>query len=664
MNRVFRVCLPLAAALLAVSLPAFASEWTAPTPEELSMKDLPSVPGAPALYLFKEQTTDDVAHTLTFYVRLKVLTEAGKDYANVELPFYTGQFGYTVDNVVGRTVHPDGSIVMFTGKPYEKLVEKGGGYQFKSKVFTLPDVQVGSILEYRYRFHFDNTVNSPDWIIQNPLYIRQAHYMWRPTTHELVDAKGDSISNNVAWTPLLPPGAEVKVTQPGGQRQLDLTIKDVPPLPHAEMMPPTDSLGYRVLFYYTGYNTEQEFWLKEGKHWSDARNKFIGPGNEVRKQVAALVSPSDTPDVKLHKIYAQVMKYENTDFTRERTQSENQAEGSKQVLNTDDVLRHERASGDQLAELFVAMCRAAGLKAYLAAVSDRKHRLFLLTYLSMRQLDDYIAIVNVDGKDVFFDPGQRYCSYGHLAWNHAPSNGLRQTDQGVELLATNGVSYADQHVSRIADLALDDRGTADGVVTLKFTGDAALAWRQEALSGDNTSLNKGLKQELERMLPGGMDVRVTDVAGLADYDQPLTVTYAVKGNIGSSTGKRLLVPANLFESNSKTKFAEASRDVGVDLHHATFVQDAVRFKLPPTVLVESAPSPAQASLKGMAVFNTLSKTGDHSITMYRNATVARILFTPAEYPDLRTFYDKLEAKDQETLVLTHAPAIASSGGGH
>ena len=36
----------------------------------------------------------------------------------------------------------------------------------------------------------------------------------------------------------------------------------------------------------------------------------------------------------------------------------------------------------------------------------------------MGQLDDIIVVVNVDGKDQFFDPGSRYCPYGHLEWKH------------------------------------------------------------------------------------------------------------------------------------------------------------------------------------------------------------------------------------------------------
>ena len=74
-RRIFARCLPL------IFLTAFTSiahaQWTPPTDEELKMTSQPEVPGAAAVYLFKEEITDDKLHMWSKYVRLKVLTERG-----------------------------------------------------------------------------------------------------------------------------------------------------------------------------------------------------------------------------------------------------------------------------------------------------------------------------------------------------------------------------------------------------------------------------------------------------------------------------------------------------------------------------------------------------------------------------------------------------------
>ena len=666
--------------LLALSLlfaaPALrAQQWIAPTPEELSMTSIPEVPGAPAVYLFKEETADDALHAQSFYVRLKVLTEGGKEFANVELPYYAGAAGTKIDDIAGRTIQPDGSIVPFTGKPYEKIVEKGvsngQNYKVKVKVFSLPAVAVGSIIEYRYSLRTDDHYfNHPDWMVQTDLYTRKAHYMWRPTDLLLTSADGKQTSSTVAWTPILPPGVQVKQSNvqikrgyDGGNIQLDLDVQDIPPIPKEAFMPPMQSLSYKVLFYYTSYKTTKEYWNAQGKDWSKARDKFIGPGSGVTAEAKTLTAGVDSPEQKLRKIYSEVMSLENTDFTREHEVSEDKAAGLKDIKNTDDVLARKRGNGDQLTELFVAMARASGMKAYVMGVADRNRHFFIPGYLSLNQLDDLVAIVNVGGKEMYFDPGQRYCGFGLLTWQHSLVGGLAQTDGVPQLISTPGPTYQDAHIKRIADLSLDEQGVATGSVTLEYTGDSALVWRHDALRGDETSVRAALRRHLEGELPGGLEIRVETIDNLAQSDLPLKVTYFVKGAIGSPTGKRLLVPANLFETNSKPRFPEPKRDLPIDMHYPSYTQDAVRLTLPDSLAIESAPVGSQATIAGTAAFSTRSTAAPHAITLYRNFTMGRSLFESSAYDQLRGFYGKVEAGDQETLVLTRASARTQNPAG-
>lgn len=634
---------------------ARADQWTAPTPEELAMTALPQVPGASALFLYKEQTTDDSLHAHSIYVRLKVLTEAGKDYANVQLPFVSGSNGYEIDSIAGRTIHPDGTIIPFSGKPYEKLIVKTGGYKEKQKVFTLPSVEIGSIVEYRYKIRFDdNSFWSPDWFIQGDLFVRKAHYMWRPTDKTLLNEKGDIVSGRIAWAPILP--ADVKVQQ--GEApitrglELKLDVHDIMPTTHEDFMPPMDTLSYRVLFYYTAFKTSQEFWAHAGKEWAKDRDRFIGNSSKVKEYVSTLVAATDTQQQKADKLYAAVMMMENTDFTREHSSREDHSEGLKEVKSTEDVLARKRGEGDQLAELFVAMARAAGLKAYVAGVADRNSHFFLPIYLSVRQIDDLIAIVNIDGKDVYYDPGERYCEPGHVMWRHSLAGGIRETDAGTELLTTPPESYKFSQVKRIADLALDEHGVASGTVSVTYRGDPALNWRQKALRGDEASLKDELRTTLEGELPGGVEIEVSELLNVQDYEKPFVVRYTVKGAVGTVTGKRLMIPADLFEANSKPRFSSPTRVELVDMHFASLTQDAVRWKLPETLVVESAPESDKAMMQQVAAFESFSKKTSNSITTFRNITIGSPFFKPADYPDLRSFYTKIETKDQETVVLS------------
>ncbi len=581
----------MAAAVVFVtgSQQARADQWAVPTKEELSMTSLPQAPGAAAVYLFREETTVDHLHMYSEYVRLKILTDGGKDRANVELKYQAGgDMNYSVTDIAGRTIHPDGTIIPFTGKPYERMVVKTQGYKAKAKVFTLPDVTVGSIIEYRYKLRWDeHWYSAPRWIVQNDLYLRKGHFSWQPTDRTLKtnDERGQLVST-VSWTPILPPGATVKESAAPktslnneGSSTIELNIQDVPPSPIEEYMPPISSLGYRVMFYFSPYRTSEEYWKNEGKHWAKVHDKFIGPGPAVSGAVQQLVAPGDTAEQKLKKIYAAVEKIDNTDFNREHSSREDKAEGLSQVHTTDDIWLHKRGSSDQIAELFVAMARAAGMKAYLFAVTNRDRSIFIQNFLSTYQLDDELAIVNVDGKEVFFDPGSRYCPYGHLAWKHTEAGGLRQTDGGTMLVGSPGEGYAASGINRVANLSMDENGVVSGRVDLRFIGAPALKWRQKALLDDKDSVEREMKDSVEQMLPGGMEVKLTSIGKLDEYEEPLTATFSIKGPVGSTTGKRVLITGDLFEGNSKPTFAHDKRELAVFFPYRYTAHDAIRINL-------------------------------------------------------------------------------------
>jgi len=647
---------------------AFASDpFMKPTAEELKMTSLPGYPGAAAVVLFKEEVTKDDMHVVQHYERIKILTEEGKKYANVELGFFstTDNNGYSGDDkslgdILGRTIHPDGTVIPFTGKPYLKVIEKGQGVKFQEMVFTLPEAEVGSIIEYHYATRISDYVyEAPTWIIQGNLYLKAAHFQWYPTTRELVDGETEQTINAISWFPVLPEGAKIEATQTpatGAAQQpqtvYNLNVKDVPPIAHEEFMPPISSFSYRVAFAFTPYRTGAEYWKANGKAWSNRVNKFADPNSDLRTAVGPIIAGATTDDAKLKKIYAAVMALENTNYTRAHEEREDKAAGLGQVKTAADVLAHKRGTPRQLTELFVGLARAAGMKAYLMLVPDRSDNLFVSQRLSMNQFGGMIAIVVVDGKDQYFDPGERYCEYGHLAWEHTLVSGLRQTDNGTDFGRATGDGYAANKFNRVANLDLDDKGEVKGKVDLTFTGSSALRWRQVALRGDEQSLHHALRAELERMVPKSLEVKVTDVKNLTDYDQPLTVTFSVKGELGTSTGKRIVLPSDLFTVNESATFPHEKREVAVYFNYPQIIQDAVRVNFPTTLTVEAAPPTGKLNMEKTGLYNLLVTPAAGNFVTRRAYVFGDVVVPVAQYPALRTFYSQFEAKDQESVILT------------
>src|SRR5690242_14548408 len=122
-------------------------EWLPVSPSDWAVNEVPGRPGAAAIQLYFSYYKDDDQKIISVYHRIKILNETGRKYADVEIPLDPGQ---SVKELKARSLHPDGNGVEYQGKPFEKVITKRRRVKYSARVFTVPDVSVGSIVEYRY----------------------------------------------------------------------------------------------------------------------------------------------------------------------------------------------------------------------------------------------------------------------------------------------------------------------------------------------------------------------------------------------------------------------------------------------------------------------------------------------------------------------------------
>ena len=641
--------------LSALSSTAFAAEWQQPTPEELKMTAEPSAPNAEAIYLYREDLTDNKLHMEAVYVRMKILRDEGKKYADVELTGASRVFQIT--DIQGRTIHSDGTVIPFTGKPYEKLIVKTKTLQYKAKVFSLPEVETGSILEYRYKLRYeDNRLVSPEWDVQHSLFVRKTHFHYIPTDHEVISSidKG-SATSSIAYSQLLPKGSKVVETR----GEFDLVVENVPALPREEYEPPMQAFAYRVRFYYTSKRSAQEFWNSYGKSWSHDIDRFASPSPAINDAAKELTSGATTQDEKLAKLYDAVMKLDNTRYSREHSNDENRAEGVKHIKSAADVLALKRGSPDDLAMLFLALARAAGFHAEAMAVVNRDSDFFEQNYLDGDQFDDLIVLVKVDDKERAFDPGERYAAYGTLHWKHTLAGGLRQQDGHTALVSSPSLGYKDTIVQRIAELTLAPDGSISGSATIICTGQRSMSWRQKALEGDEVALRREFDDQLQTDLPSGLMVQTDHFLGLSDENSNLMVRMKVTGSLGTATGKRLVLPLSIFSAGTRDPFTSSHREEPIDLQYPFLEKDQVTLHLPPGFQVESVPSDARVDLPQNAVYLSHAAADGQTITFTRSYVLANMLYGAAEYNKLKGFFDDVSNKDRAQVVLRVATATNS-----
>lgn len=658
-----RLCLqaafPLATLAVFFALPvSIFAQFQPPTSEELSMKEEPKAPGAAAIYLYREETVDDNLHYHSFFARIKVLTEKGKELATVGVPYPKGQFHIT--DIKARTIHADGTTIPLDVKPADLLVAlntRSGG-QVNKMVFTLPSVEVGSILEYKWQLRYDDEVlSSPDWDVQQPYFVRKAHYSFIPFKYmdRVTDSKG-GLANKLLYSSMLPEGTKV-VEEASGRYTLDAL--NVQAIPHEDYMPPLGALIEQVQFYYSGSYGMDDFWKHEGGSWSKEMDHFASETKPLKEAVAQIVAAGDSEDAKARKLYDAVMALDNTDYTRRKSKEELKQEGLKRAKDAEGVWKQKSGSSDEIALLYLAMARIAGLKAYAMLLCNRDQEVFNPYFMSMRQLDDVLVIVSINGKEQPLDPGKRFATFGQLAWKHTLTGGLRQSDKGTVFAETRGNPYKEAQTLRVADVNIALDGTVSGTARVSMAGPAAARWRELAVENDEDEVKKQFNEYLRELVPDGVTADFDHFLGLDDYHSQLMGIVKLSGNMGTKTGKRIFLPGVFFASHAKHPFvADEKRQTAVDMEYADNIVDEVTYHVPDTFSVESAPPDTSIPWTGHAAFQLKSTVDKNSIEVDRTLARAFTMVMPKDYSALHEFYQKMATADQQQLVLT---AVANAG---
>jgi len=625
---------------------AWAGEAFLPvTPEEVSMTREPKAPGAPAIYLYRQVDRDDTRSGHVYnYLRIKILTEEGRKYADVDIPFDKEQF--RLGGIKARTIQPDGTTTDFNGKIYEKMVVKAKGLKYLAKTFTLPDVRAGTIIDYSYTVETINGyLYDSRWILSADLFTKKAKFSLVPNA---------DYGLMWSWPNGLPQGAKPPTNE---GKIVRLETEDVPAFQVEDYMPPENALKFRIDFTYTYGDPETDetkFWKKLGKEWNGSFEKFVDKKKAMEQAVSQIVSAGDSPEAKLQKIYARVLQLRNTSFDREKTAQEEKREKLKDINNVEDVLKYGYGSARAINWLFIALARAAGVDAHCVYVSSRSNYFFSRKSLNPDQLNADVVLVKLQGKDLYLDPASKFAPFGVVPWYETDVDGMLLDKDGGTWVHTSGLDSSFAKIERKADLTLADDGTLEGTLVLTLGGMEALAYRSDAWDDDDASRKSMLEDAVKEAIPATIEVELTNKPDWNSASPTLVAEFHLKvPGWAAGAGRRVLLPVGLFCSSEKHVFEHANRTYAVYFHHPYQKIDDINVALPLGWSVGSVP---QFDNQEAPAVGYVAKVEDKkgSLHISRKVRVDAVYVPKDKYPVLREFYEMVRSGDDQQVVLQPA----------
>ena len=650
--------------ILAVPRVKAAAGFQPPSPDELKITREPLAPGAPAIILYRQVDRDDNPHTghEDNYIRIKILTEEGRKYGDVEIEFVKGL--HDVNNVHARTIRPDGSIAEFDGKVFEKTLIKrrAGGRQEKylAKTFTLPDVQVGSIVEYYYTVDFqENMLFGSNWILSRELFTKKAQFSLKPFF-----GGGRYNTWNLRWSwNNLPAGTAPPKQDGGNGYTVRMESTNIPAFPMEDYMPPPNELKSRVDFIYEEGivgKDQAAYWKDLGKKRNGELESFVGKRKAMEDAVGQIISSGDSPEVKLRKIYDRVQQIRNTSYEVRKTEEELKRDREKPAENVEEVWKRGYGNGVQLTWLFLGLVRVAGLDAYGCWVSGRREYFFTPATMQGSKLNSNVVLVKLDGKDLYFDPGGAFTPYGMLDWSETGVQGLKLDKDGGAWIQTSLPLPEESRIARVGKLKLSDSGELEGKLTITYTGLEAMYHRREERHADDVARKKYLEERVTSQIGGAAEAELTNTPDWSGSETPLVTEFTLKiPGFASNAGSRTIMPAAIFTAGEKGVFEHAERVHPIYFEYPHEKADDITIELPPGWQVGSLP-PAKDEDGHIVHYVMKVEPSSGAIRLTRKLSVDIILLDKKYYTALRNFFQTVRTDDGEQVVLQSGQIHASN----
>ena len=637
--------------------PQAPAAWPPVDPAELAQAEAKVEKGADAEALLWDMRVADgvdqhgVYTEYRFVIRVKIFTDRGRDqYATVKVPFSPR---VVVSNIAGRTVRPDGTTVEL--KPadiFERTVAKVGEYSFREKVFVLPAVEKGSILEYRYtEHHLYSLSDNLQLFFQQAMPIQRAVYHIKPLA-----IPGRITGMQAQWYHATP----VPFTrEPDGYLMTyQANLPAVRPEPY---MPPAAELQPWLFIYYVTPESAGDtgnpaaYWLKIGKSVSEAfklvTTKLVTP--DVIKAAEPVRAASDLDS----KIAAAL------DITRTVTPLDGASPALRGKYKPDqtviDALKRGVGTEFQIRMLFTGLALAGGLEVK-GALAGNRESLFMdpssanIAFLQVPVL----AVRSADGGR-FVDPTNRYSPTGGLRWQQENEPVLvgNDTDPGLARAPLSGAYLSVK--TRSAALRLSEDGAIEGDLSGEFAGHFSVATKEAYNQVTPAEWEKDFKESFAQHLTG---VEITSVKflGLESPKQPYGYAVHLKmPGYAQKTGTRLFVKPAVFEYGEPPGFSAATRTNPVYFPFPWTERDSVTLTLPPGYEFDEATAPSGVRFAEDASYEyALAISADrHEVVLKRTLVVCnnkRILFEVSEYPGLKKFFDLVAQNDGFALSVRKA----------
>ncbi len=628
---------------------------------ELKEKVHPKDSSAPAAILFKKgRTYFGYNKDVGFYanhvceVKIKIYKKEGLSWADQKVRFYIGYEKLNEDRLEfseAVTYNLENGNIVKTKLDNQGTFKNKINQYWKEKTITLPNVKVGSVIEYKYVLRSENLGKFPDFDIQFNIPVDYFYYKTQ-------------IPEFYIYKPILiggiPLETESKFTN--GSQSFDNAYSQ------------TSSFSYKQIeTFYTGKDVPA---LKEEPYINNLEN-YRGSIQQELERVRLPDQPIKDYSLTWEGVAKTIFKDDS--FGKQLNQASLFTDDLNKLLpNVEDKNERlnliftyvknrmnwneinscytekgvEKAYKDQtgnVAEInfiLINMLRAAGIEANPVLVSTIQNG--LPVYPTRTGFNYVIAAAEIDGKRILLDASHKLTAPNILPLNVLNWKGrLIKKDGASEEIELDPIILSKEIYSLIVKIHPD--GKMNGQGRIQHTDYDAYSFRVE----NNAKSEDAYLEKFENRL-GGLSVSNYKIENQkSNLDQSVIETFSFDSSSRSDIieGKIFVNPL-LFFTQSKNPFNQEKRQMPVYFGYKNLEKFNFNIEIPQGYTVESLPKPVRIASedKKMSFILNFSAT-ENKIQIVSQKEINSSIFATEDYRMIKEFFQKMIVSQNEKIIL-------------
>lgn len=592
--------------------------------------------------------------------RIKILKKEGLDYGTKEISLYkSGSNKERVNSIKAYTYNEEG------GKLKSEKLKKNG--IFKNEVsdywnetsFTMPNVKVGSVVEWMYR------VTSPFWKIDDLIIqadIPTAHYLgkverlsyfnfqriakggFNVVPKEYKEPRNLNIQYEQSTNSALTQATKSSTIQTN-EFVTEYELRDIPALKEEPYVDNIDN--YRFLITYELKSTQfPNGALREySTSWEEVV-KTINKSDNFGKQLKKTRFLKDDV-VRLKAMGTNPMELTRNafDFVKNKMSwNGRKATGTKDGIQK--AYKENTGNSAQINLMLTVLLRECGVKANPVLVSTRDHG-----FPAFPTLDGFNYVVvcaEIGGKDILLDATEKLNVAGILPTRALNWEGTLVLEDG----RTRKINLYPKKLSlanTIMNVTINEDGSLAGKQRSSYTILEALRFR------------KNYKEYTEDEYIDDLintyafdDLIEFDIKNIDDLNKPVIETFAFELDEGVDIiGNEMYISPLLFLKIKSNPFTLEERNYPVNFVYPQSRKKIINIKIPEGFEVTSLPKPIKISLPdqmGSFMFNINEVPGGLNIMSTFKINTA--IIPQYKYLELKEFYNQRVLKEAEKVVIT------------